>query len=154
MISGSSYNPLYLSTSNSGNLYTIVDTPALIEVRLEFTSSDADYSTLLIVGIYCKWIPDWIESTRARLNWYDLNINSIFRPIQSGIQEPNSKYYLEEYFNIAKSNHPHFILNILLQPYTESLVIEYLPDPSPQSTKLPQTESRAENTDFTRLFDH
>ena len=42
------------------------------------------------VGIYCKLIHDWIELTRARIffSW----------PIQNRNTEPNSKYYLENYF--------------------------------------------------------
>ena len=50
------------------------------------------------VGIYCKLIPGWIKQIWAQLNWIDLIINIIYRPIQSWIQEPNSKYYLENYF--------------------------------------------------------
>ena len=45
-----------------------------------------------IVGIYCQLIPDLIESTQAQILFS--------RQIHNGDTEPNSKYYLEEYFNI------------------------------------------------------
>ena len=45
------------------------------------------------VVIYCPLIPNWIESTQAKILFS--------RQIQNGDTEPNSKYYLEEYFNIA-----------------------------------------------------
>ena len=51
--------------------------------------------------------------------------------MQSGDREPNSKYYLEEYFNIAYSKHPHFIYIIWLQLHPEFLPLESLLDPSP-----------------------
>ena len=78
-------------------------------------------------------------------------MNIIPCPIQSRIQEPNSKYYLDKYFYIAYSNHPHFIYIILLQPHPESLVIDSFLDPILQYPKLPQPKSRAEQTDFTML---
>ena len=53
------------------------------------------------VGIYCKLILDWTESTRAQLNKIYPSTNNISCPIESGIQEPNSKYYLEKNFNIS-----------------------------------------------------
>ena len=58
------------------------------------------------ISIYCKFIPYWIESTQAQLNQMDPSMNIISCLIQSGIQEPNSNYYLEKYFNISSSNHP------------------------------------------------
>ena len=74
------------------------------------------------VGIYRQSIPNWIESTQAQI---------LFTlPIQSRDTEPNSKYYLEEYLNIAQSKHPHFIYIILLQLNTESLALESFLDPS------------------------
>ena len=57
--------------------------------------------------------------------------------MQSGDTEPNSKYYLDKYFNIAWSNHPQFIYVILLQPHPEYLVLYYFLDPIPQYIKLP-----------------
>ena len=39
-----------------------------------------------------------------------------------------------------------------MQPHTESLLLDSLLDPSTQPTKIPQPESRAEHTNFTRLF--
>ena len=52
-------------------------------------------------GIYCKLIPDSTKSTREKLNRIGTSMNIIYYPIQSGIQEPNSKYRLEKYFNIT-----------------------------------------------------
>ena len=43
------------------------------------------------VGIYCQFITDWIEFTRAQILFP--------RQMQNRDIEPNSKYYLEEYFN-------------------------------------------------------
>ena len=43
---------------------------------------------------------------------------------------------------------------IQLQLHPASFVIEYFLDPNPQSTQLPQHESCAEHTDFTRIFAH
>ena len=47
-------------------------------------------------GIYCPLITDWIESTQAQILFP--------RQIQNGDTEPNSKYCLKEYLNIAYSN--------------------------------------------------
>ena len=47
---------------------------------------------MIYVGIYCQLIPDWIESTRAQI---------FSRQTQSGDTEPNSKYSLKKYFQIA-----------------------------------------------------
>ena len=102
------------------------------------------------VGIYCKLIPDWIKSTWSWLNWIDPIMDIISCPIQSGIQEPNSKY-LEKYFNIACSNHPHFVYIIWLRLYPESLVLDYSLDSSTQSPKLPQPESCYGHTYFTKM---
>ena len=53
------------------------------------------------VVIYCPLITYWIESTWAHI---------LFSfQIQNGDTEPKSKYYLEEYFNIAYSKHSQFI---------------------------------------------
>ena len=88
------------------------------------------------------------------MNWNDPSTNIIQLPMQSGIKEPNSKYYLDNYFNIAWSNLPHFIYIIWLQPNPESLVIESFLYPIPQYSKLTQPKSRSEYTDFTMLFAH
>ena len=40
-----------------------------------------------------------------------------------GDTEPNSKYYLDNYFNISYSNQPHSIYILWLQPYPDSWVI-------------------------------
>ena len=101
------------------------------------------------VGIYCNLIPDWIKSTQARLNRIDPSMNNISCPTQRGIQEPNSKYYLENYFNISYNNHPHFIYTIWLQPQPEYLALKSFLDAIPQSIKLSQPKSRAEHTDVT-----
>ena len=61
----------------------------------------ATYPTPPHVGIYYKLIPYWIKSTWAWLNQIEPSMNIISRPIQSGIQEPNSKYYLGKYFTIS-----------------------------------------------------
>ena len=53
------------------------------------------------VGIYCQLTTDLIELTRAQILFP--------RPMQIRDTEPNSKYYLEEYLNIAYSKNPHFI---------------------------------------------
>ena len=45
------------------------------------------------VGICCPLITDWIKSTRSQILFYC--------QIQNKYTEQNSKYYLEEYFNIA-----------------------------------------------------
>ena len=74
--------------------------------------------------------------------------------MQSGDAEPNSKYYLEKYFNIRYINHSNFIYIIWLQPHPESLVLEPLLDPIPQSPKIPQPKSHTEHTNFTRLSAH
>ena len=88
------------------------------------------------------------------MNVIDPSTNIISCPIKSGDTEPNSKYYLEKYFNIAWINHPHFIYIIWLKPHPEYLVLEYFLEPIPQSPKLPQPESHAEYTYFTRLLAH
>ena len=45
------------------------------------------------LGIYCPLIHDWIELNQAQMLFY--------RQMQNGDTEPNSKYWLKEYFNIA-----------------------------------------------------
>ena len=45
------------------------------------------------VGIYCQLTTDLIELTRAQILFP--------RPMQSWDTEPDSKYYLDEYLNIA-----------------------------------------------------
>ena len=80
------------------------------------------------VGIYYPLIPDWIESTQEQI---------LFPPqIQNGDTEPNSKYRLKEYFNIAYSKHPNFIYILWLQLHTESLVLDSFLEPIPNITSF------------------
>ena len=53
------------------------------------------------VGIYYKLISYWIKSTQAQLNWIEPTMDIISHPIHISIQEPNSKYYLDNYLNIS-----------------------------------------------------
>ena len=53
------------------------------------------------VIIYCKLIANWIKLPKTWFNWINPIMNIISHLIQSGVQEPNLKYYLENYFNIA-----------------------------------------------------
>ena len=53
------------------------------------------------VGIYCPLITNWIELTKAQILF--------LIQIQNWDTEPNSKYFLKEYLNIAWINQPHFI---------------------------------------------
>ena len=50
------------------------------------------------VGIYCKFIPNWIESNRAWLNWINLSMNIITRPIQIRIKETKFGILIGELF--------------------------------------------------------
>ena len=56
--------------------------------------------------------------------------------MQIGDTEPNSKYYLEKYFNLAYITHHHFICIILFQLHTEYLVLESFLDPIPNLPKF------------------
>ena len=66
-----------------------------------------------------------------QLNKIDPSTNIISRQMQNGDTEPNSKYYLDKYFNIAYSSHPHFIYILLLQLHPDSLLLKLLLDPIP-----------------------
>ena len=76
-----------------------------------------------VVGIYCQLIPDWIESTWAQIL---LSCQMYNRDI-----EPNSRYYLGEYFNIKYSKYPHFIYILWLQLHPKYLVLELFLEPIP-----------------------
>ena len=53
------------------------------------------------VGICCPFIPYWIELTQAQI---------LFScQMQNRDTEPNSKYFMKEYFNIAYNKHPRCI---------------------------------------------
>ena len=54
------------------------------------------------VGIYCPLIPRWIESTWAKM------LSSC--QIQNGDTEPNSKYYLEEYWRGPAQDFPYDLI--------------------------------------------
>ena len=74
-------------------LIEAINVETITVIRVKVRAPPEVYGEVVPVGIYCRLISNLIKSTPAKILFS--------RKMQNRDTEPNSKYYLEEYFNIA-----------------------------------------------------